>query len=280
MFKFTCTPTSILTYISICIIIADLFLILIYFKILKIKKFLRKIKFSREDYVFIFIAICLPLTEILVNKVQKFRESFFYEILLISALLLGAHFYAKHLQLKKQKNYFRFSDLIVNHGKSLIVCTDVAGRVIFCSNTVNHILGYSVKEMMGMGFWIRTEDREFIGKAYHDSFVSDKVYVRKLKCQDGTYKYIQWIDKLYTKKFVIGIGHDITDKIELENLYQKLVDASHHIIFELDENNCLIFVNKFFCELTGYEKNEIINQQFYFLIRPDYRRIIISSSSK
>jgi PAS domain S-box-containing protein len=61
------------------------------------------------------------------------------------------------------KDKFRFSDQIINNGNSLILVSN-KGRILFCSETINSILGYSVDEVMGMLFWDVTEDEEFIGK--------------------------------------------------------------------------------------------------------------------
>ncbi|MBP6551413.1 MAG: PAS domain S-box protein, partial [Flavobacterium sp.] len=97
--------------------------------------------------------------------------------------------YVRHKSLLNVKDKFRFSDEIVNKGNALIIATNNAGEISFCSETITSILGYTTKEVMGMGFWKLTEDPEFIGEEYHDNYVDERLYVRKLKCKNGSYKY-------------------------------------------------------------------------------------------
>ena len=107
---------------------------------------------------------------------------------------------SRHLSQIETKNKFLFSSIVVNNGNSLIMTTNKKGEVSFCSESVEAILGYKVDEVLGMGFWQLTEDSEFIGEAYHNTFVDDRSYVRKLKCKNGDYKYIQWKDEEEKKR--------------------------------------------------------------------------------
>jgi PAS domain-containing protein len=50
------------------------------------------------------------------------------------------------------KDKFRFSDQIINNGNSLILVSNRKGEILFCSETINSILGYSVDEVMGCYF--------------------------------------------------------------------------------------------------------------------------------
>jgi PAS domain-containing protein len=74
------------------------------------------------------------------------------------------------------KDKFRFSDQIINNGNSLILVSNRKGEILFCSETINSILGYSVDEVMGMLFWDVTEDEEFIGEKFHENIISENLY--------------------------------------------------------------------------------------------------------
>lgn len=89
---------------------------------------------------------------------------------------------SRHLSQIETKNKFLFSSIVVNNGNSLIMTTNKKEKFL-CSESVEAILGYTVEEVMGMGFWQLTEDSEFIGEAYHNTFVDDRSYTRKLKMQ-------------------------------------------------------------------------------------------------
>lgn len=173
-----------------------------------------------------------------------------------------------------KKNKFSFADEIINKGKSLVIATKKSGELIYCSENIVQILGYNPKEVLGMGFWKLTEDPEFIGEAYHVEYIRDRIYTRKLKCKNGQYKYIQWIDKQFGDDLFVGIGHDVTEQVYIENKYQNLIESAKDIIFEIDNKGNFIYVNPFSCQLLEYTKEELIKMHFSDLIASDFREKI------
>ncbi|MEK8179760.1 PAS domain S-box protein [Flavobacterium buctense] len=177
---------------------------------------------------------------------------------------------SRHLALLETKNKFLFSDIIVNNGNSLIMTTNKKGEVSFCSESVETILGYTVEEVMGMGFWKLTEDPEFIGEAYHQSFVDERTYVRKLKCKNGDYKFIQWKDKKYADDVVIGIGQDVTEQVKIKDQYRSLIESAADLIYEIDLKAVVTYVNQFAVKTLHYEKEDILGKHFSNFVRTDY----------
>ncbi|MFN3968289.1 PAS domain S-box protein [Flavobacterium sp.] len=177
---------------------------------------------------------------------------------------------SRHLALLETKNKFLFSDIIVNNGNSLIMTTNTKGEVSFCSESVETILGYKVEEVMGMGYWKLTEDPEFIGEAYHESFVDERSYIRKLKCKNGDYKFIQWKDKKYSNDVVIGIGQDVTEQVKIKDQYRSLIESAADLIYEIDLKAVVTYVNQFAVKTLHYEKEDILGKHFSNFVRADY----------
>ncbi|WP_168710287.1 PAS domain S-box protein [Flavobacterium sangjuense] len=199
-----------------------------------------------------------------------------YTIILICSFILTTTIHsARHLALIETKNKFLFANIIVNNGNSLIMTTNKKGEVSFCSESIKDILGYTVDEVMGMGFWDLTEDSEFVGEGYHDDYIDDRLYVRKLKCKNGDYKYIQWKDKKYSDDVVIGIGQDVTEQINIENQYRSLIESAADLIYEIDLNSNVTYVNQYTEKTTGYSKDEIIDMPFFKFIRNDYIDFVV-----
>jgi PAS domain S-box-containing protein len=191
-------------------------------------------------------------------------------ILLNYSILVFIINHIRHLSLTKIQDKFNFTNAIVNKGNSLTIATNKLGEVTFCSDTIKTILGYTPKEVMGFGFWKLTEDPEFIGIDYHTAFVDNRLYVRKLKCKNGEYKFIQWIDKKFAEDSIIGIGQDITNEIKIRNQYENLIQTAVDIIFEVDARGKFTFVNDYGIKALGYSKSEFLTKDFSFLIRKDY----------
>ena len=173
------------------------------------------------------------------------------------------------------KDKFRFSDQIINNGNSLILVCNRKGQVLFCSETVTTILGYSVNEVMGMLFWKVTEDPEFTGEKFHDSDSVERVFVRKLKCKNGEYKHIEWHDKRYAKDLIIGIGHDVTQQIKTQKRYENIVESAHDIIYELDRFGTYVFINKNTEIVTGYSLTELYSFKFDRLLKDSFRQKVL-----
>ena len=164
----------------------------------------------------------------------------------------------------------RFNNQIINKGNSLILATNKKGEIVFCSENVESILGYTVDEIMGSGYWKVTEDKAFLSEDYQTKLKDDSIFIRKLKCQNGDYKHIQWNHKKFSDNLIIGIGQDVTNEIQIENQYKNLIENAIDLIFEVDNDGNFIFVNDFTIKSLGYESGEIINRNYSEFIRKDY----------
>jgi PAS domain S-box-containing protein len=179
--------------------------------------------------------------------------------------------YIRHIAILNARDKYHFADEIVNKGNSLVIATQRSGALVYCSENVSEILGYEKSEVMGMEFWKLTEDKDFIGEAYHDNFELNRMYTRKLKCKNGTYKYIQWTDKQFDENLFVGIGQDVTKQIQLENKYRDLIETASDIIFETDCNGKFIYINRFALKLLEYDYDELSKKYFSELILEQYR---------
>jgi PAS domain S-box-containing protein len=186
------------------------------------------------------------------------------------ALIITVINYIRHIYLLNIKDKFSFTNEIVNKGNSLSVASNKKGEVIFCSENIAQILGYTAKEVMGLEFWKLTEDQEFIGQKHHENHANENLYIRKLKCKDGEYKYIQWKDKKFLNDLFIGIGQDITNEIQIQNQYKNLIQSATDIIFEVDVDGHFTFVNDFTIKILGYSEEEFLTRNYSEFIRTDY----------
>ena len=63
--------------------------------------------------------------------------------------------------------------------------------------------------------------------------------------------------------------------MDMSNYLDAIIEGSHDVIFVIDVEGRFEFVNNAFLTLSGYEKNEIIGQNFMILIPDDYREFIL-----
>jgi len=196
-------------------------------------------------------------------------------IMICSNIFIIAIHTAIHFATINTKNKFLFANEIVNKGNMLTIVTNKKGELTFCSNQVTEFLGYTPEEVLGLNFWKLTEDPDFIGEAYHDNYIDDRLHIRKLKSKSGEYKYIQWKDRKFSEDLIIGIGQDITEQIHIQNQYKNLIETANDIIYETDAKGNYTFINKHSETITGYNYNELFQHHFSEIIRSDYKEKVI-----
>jgi PAS domain S-box-containing protein len=204
--------------------------------------------------------------------------SFIFEWIPFQTLIILANFcfligfihYVQYITYLNTQNKFRFSNEIVHKGNSLIIATNKMGEVSFCSESIVEILGYTPEEVLGFGFWTLTEDPDFVGEDYHEEYIDNRLHVRKLKCKNGQYKYIQWKDKKFTDNLVIGIGQDVTEEIIAKDQYKSLIQTANDFIYETDVKGDFTFINEFSEKILGYSLKEVMGTNYSKYIHPDY----------
>lgn len=211
--------------------------------------------------VFLFLIIVLVF-EIIPIKTSIILLNYCFLTLIVN--------YIRHITLVNITDKLKFTDEIINKGNMLTIATNKKGELSFCSETVVEILGYKPEEVLGLNFWILTEDPEFVGEDYHLDYKDDRLHVRKLKCKNGEYKFIQWKDKKFSDNLVIGVGQDVTNENRIQNQYKNLVQNATDIIFEVDNNGNFTFVNEFTIKCIGFDENEILNKNYSQFIQKDH----------
>nr|WP_294779372.1 PAS domain S-box protein [uncultured Flavobacterium sp.] len=176
----------------------------------------------------------------------------------------------KYAVLLNNRDNFRFASEIVHKGNSLTIATNKNGEILFCSETVTTILGYQPEQVMGLKFWELTEDSEFEKKLNPVKNQENKLYIRKLKSQNGEFKYIQWKDKKFSDDLIISIGQDVTEQVIVQDQYKNLIQTATDIIFEIDAAGYFTFINEFGFSILGYSENEIIKKHYSNIIHEHY----------
>lgn len=215
--------------------------------------------FVTSVYIFIGIAYFFELIPLKTN----------ISLFIYSSIILIIN-YIHHVSLLNTDVEFRFNNQIINKGNSLILATNKKGEIVFCSENVETILGYTVDQVMGLGYWKETEDTEFYGEDYHTKFKVDRIFIRRVKCKNGEYKHIQWDDKKFSDDLIIGIGQDVTNEIHLQNQYKNLIQNAIDLIFEVDQFGNFTFVNEFTIKTLGFKETEILTRHYLDFIREDY----------
>ena len=166
-----------------------------------------------------------------------------------------------------------FADTTINTGNSLVIASNKDGDIVFASKNFEQILGYTEKELLGDGWWrIRSEDSSYNEKI-KKSVVSknmERNSVERIVDKKGVPRWIQWENSYFENNLVVGIGIDITDKKEIEERYQHIVESASDIIYTTNVEGFFTYVNEVTARVTEYTNEELLHMRFNKLVRKDY----------
>ncbi|MEQ1732820.1 MAG: PAS domain S-box protein [Bacteroidia bacterium] len=222
---------------------------------------------SKHFYIFISI-IFLTFFGLLFTQIMPLQLNLVYLYSLVAMFNLN---FVWRLGVVNSRQKLLFANNIVHNGNSLIIATNKWGHVSFCSDNVISFLGYTPQEVMGEGFFNLTQDGDFEAIDYNKKYVEGKIYTRKLKTKNGSFKYIQWIDKKQGDDVFVGIGQDVTEQINVQEQYKNIVQNASDIIYESNALGIFTFVNDVVTRSLGYTPQELIGKHFTHLVHADYK---------
>jgi PAS domain S-box-containing protein len=214
--------------------------------------------------VFIFLTIILFFDLTSKNTIT---------ILINYSVIIVCINYIRHLSSVNSNDKFLFNNEIINKGNSLIIALNKENEIVFCSETVKSILGYTVDEVIGSGFSKLTQDTPY--DVDTNNLEGNPIQGKKIKCKNGEYKFIQWNINNYSNDLNIGIGHDVTEQVETQKRYQNIVESAYDIICELDRFGNFVFMNKNSEIITGYSLEELATFTFDHLIKNSYKKRVL-----
>ncbi len=205
---------------------------------------------------------------------------FFYKILNevmfvtlgCSCLMISLINQVRYIIKYKAKDTFLFTNNAINKKATLVIGINKNGTIVYCSQNVRNILGYTSEELKGMSFLSLIEDPEFTIENYQ---INHEFYTRKVLAKEGSYKYIQWKNVQYSDDMYLSIGQDITEVINLDHQYKNLIETATDIIYETDKEGRFTFVNTFAKSLFNLTNEEVIGENFALFIREDYKMKVL-----
>lgn len=92
-----------------------------------------------------------------------------------------------------------------------------------------------------------------------------------LLCLVLIYNFFQVKNKLKIEsKENVNLGNDITNEIYIQDQYKNLIQNATDIIFEVDDDGTITFINCFTTKTLGYNEDELLSRNYSEFIRPDF----------
>ena len=181
----------------------------------------------------------------------------------------------KILDNKLDKENFEFSHLLLNEINVIVVSCDKNGQVNFVSQATEKIIGYKAEDLTVDKWWEKTyflAEESITAKhkvcdiILGKTKINSKAYERKLKCADGSYKWIEWRDSLSKDNTFVMVGVDITDwKLteELKIQSATIIESVDSMILVSDVNGNVIFSSPSVEKTLGYTAEDIEGDKWW-----------------
>jgi len=175
----------------------------------------------------------------------------------------------------KKIEKLKFSELLLNEVNLIIVSSDKNGNITYVSPATEKIIGYKPSNLLGDKWW----DLTFLSKKEGELFkervrnlTSEKVeidlkpYERKLKCKDGSLKWIEWRDSIGKDNTYVSVGVDINDWKRTEALKiqsDTIVNSMKSMVLVSDKNDHILFASPSVETILGYPLKDILGDKWW-----------------
>ncbi|MCH7772991.1 MAG: PAS domain S-box protein [Bacteroidetes bacterium] len=185
-------------------------------------------------------------------------------------------------RLAKKVDELSYYKSITNNLKNALFVLDKEGKIIYWDEQSELLFGLSGKDVLGKFFGSTLElfDKRFFENIKKD-LEKEKIWKVNLNIFGKEHK-----KEIFEAKFsylddyqntIVVLCSNITRKVKeeeklklAEESYKNLLENTSELICKVDSKGNIIFTNKTFLEVLGYNKDEIKQKQFNHLIQPKY----------
>jgi PAS domain S-box-containing protein len=170
------------------------------------------------------------------------KESILLVILLIFAYSPLIYFISRDINQAETK--LLLAGQILERVNTLVLVADAQGSISYVSPSVRTILGFEPSELLGDGWWRisrlqsverKAEKEPILLSASQDHKISPIPYEREIEDRWGNKHWIMWVEALGPDSSVIGVGHDITDRIKSEQALRQSEEKYRALSEDLEQ---------------------------------------------
>jgi PAS domain S-box-containing protein len=181
----------------------------------------------------------------------------------------------------------RLSDQILQRVNALVLVADSQGSIIYVSPSARSILGYEPEELLGDNWWklsrlesIDAErEKDYLGKTAQGEIpIHVEAYERSVQDKWGQIHWISWMDAAGENNTLIGVGHDITERKQAEELlevneqrFRALIENAPDGITLVDRKGIVTYVGPSIERILGYSQDEAFGSNALEFVHPEDR---------
>lgn len=164
---------------------------------------------------------------------------------------------------------------IINKGSIPAIAFNKLGKIVYVSENISNYINTTHDALMYKDIATLNQYIPYEGKFKNVDVVKEfkdgHKYVVPLEDVDGVIHWIEWEYKEFSREINVMLGQEVSEKMELENTYELLVQNAEDFIYRCDIDGNFIFVNDICFEKLGYNKEELINRSSMQVVPEDFQ---------
>ena len=165
----------------------------------------------------------------------------------------------------------RFKQMFENHASPMLLVDPDSGQIIDANQSASQFYGFAIDHLRAMNIHqINRLPKEEIAKERTKARQEERNYfIFPHQLANGNQRMVEVHSSpilIQGEVRLFSIIHDITERIESEKrleLHDTALDYAANAIAITDQNGLIIWANKAYSELTGYDFNEIVGTGLY-----------------
>lgn len=164
---------------------------------------------------------------------------------------------------------------IINRGNLPAIAFDSKGKIVYASENISNFISTTYDQLIDENVSMLNQFVPYDGKFKNVDVLKDfkdgNNYIVPMLDPNGKIRWIEWQYKEFGEDTKVMMGQEISEKMELENTYEVLVQSAEDLIYKCDTQGNFVFINNHSYERLGYEKEELMGIDSLSIVPDDFR---------
>lgn len=165
---------------------------------------------------------------------------------------------------------------IINRGNIPAIAFNSSGKIIYASENISNFIDRTYDQLIHQDISTLNEFVPYEGSFKNvdvlKDFEDDNNYIVPLKDRNGKVNWFDWQYKEFGDDVKVLLGQEISEKMELENTYELLVQNAEDFIYCCDIDGNFLFLNDIIFDRLGYSKTELLGKDSISIVPENYKK--------
>lgn len=232
--------------------------------------------FERTQSIIIYAVCFIFVNGLLILLIDDLHyDKYLYLIaVLVSAFLGVLMTYIRHDSIHK----LVFISSVINKGNIPAIAFDKEGQITYVSRNIHQFLPVDHNELLNQNI---SSLNKLIPDNYFDrsidlstEFENDHNYVIPMHKTSEDIIWMEWSCKEFSDNIKVILGQNVTERIDLENTYEILVQNAEDFIYQVDVNGKFKFLNERFSDRLNYNTELLVGTISTNLVEDEHREMV------